>query len=161
MGANVKITAQNRFGIAFFPGESETTIKINRGQGAERKIVQNAIFHGKRHDNKYLKVKLLLLSYFVVMAQAPIFVRCNCCTDLLEVMWALRPFVAGESCLGARLLCVPFIPSPFGLTETKVEGMLVHRQAGEVAKHYKSCCFQHLACQERTWETKGQFSVFS
>ena len=26
--------------------------------GAERKIVQNALFHGKRHDNKILKVKI-------------------------------------------------------------------------------------------------------
>ena len=28
-------------------------------------------FHGKRHDNKFLKVKILLLRSFVVMAQAP------------------------------------------------------------------------------------------
>ena len=28
------------------------------GSGAGRKIVQNAIFHGKRHDNKILKVKI-------------------------------------------------------------------------------------------------------
>ena len=41
------------------------------GRGAERKIVQNAIFHGKRHDNKILKVKILLSRNFVVMAQAP------------------------------------------------------------------------------------------
>ena len=47
--------------------ESETTIKIEFalfrgggvGRGAERKIAQNAIFHGKRHDNKILNVKLL------------------------------------------------------------------------------------------------------
>ena len=42
------------------------------GRGAERKIVQNAIFHGKRHDNKISKVKILLSRNFVVMAQAPI-----------------------------------------------------------------------------------------
>ena len=41
------------------------------GGGAGRKIVQNAIFHGKRHDNKILKVKMLLSRNFVVMAQAP------------------------------------------------------------------------------------------
>ena len=58
--------------------ESETTIKIKFalfrvgvGRGAGRKIVQNAIFHGKRHDNKILKVKILLSRNFVVMAQAP------------------------------------------------------------------------------------------
>ena len=42
------------------------------GREAGRKIVQNAIFHGKRHDNKILKVKILLSRNFVVMAQAPI-----------------------------------------------------------------------------------------
>ena len=39
--------------------------------GAERKIVQNAVFLGKRHDNKILKVQILLSRNFVVMAQAP------------------------------------------------------------------------------------------
>ena len=28
------------------------------GRGAGREIVQNAIFHGKRHDNNILKVKI-------------------------------------------------------------------------------------------------------
>ena len=58
--------------------ESETTIKIKFalftggvGRGAGRKIVQNAFFRGKRHDNKILKVKILLSRNFVVMAQAP------------------------------------------------------------------------------------------
>ena len=41
------------------------------GRGAERKIVQNAIFHGKRHDKKILKVNILLSRNFVVMAQVP------------------------------------------------------------------------------------------
>ena len=41
------------------------------GRGAGRKIVQNAIFRGKRHDNKILKVKFVLSRNFVVMAQAP------------------------------------------------------------------------------------------
>ena len=41
------------------------------GRGAERKIVPNAIFRGKRHDNKILKVNILLPRNFVVMAQAP------------------------------------------------------------------------------------------
>ena len=39
--------------------------------GAERKIVQNAGFRGKRHDNKILKVQILLSRNFVVIAQAP------------------------------------------------------------------------------------------
>ena len=38
------------------------------GRGAERKIVQNAFFHWKRHDNKILKVKILLSRNFVVKA---------------------------------------------------------------------------------------------
>ena len=41
------------------------------GRGTERKIVQNAIFHGNRHDNKILKVNILLSRNFVFMAQAP------------------------------------------------------------------------------------------
>ena len=41
------------------------------GREAGRKIVQNAIFHGKRHDNKILKVNILLSRNFAVMAQAP------------------------------------------------------------------------------------------
>ena len=46
--------------------------------GAERKIVQNAVFffRGKRHDNKILKVQILLSRKFVVIAQAPIFAGC-------------------------------------------------------------------------------------
>ena len=42
------------------------------GRGAERKIVQNAIYHGKRHDNTILNVNILLSRNFVVMAQVPI-----------------------------------------------------------------------------------------
>ena len=43
-----------------------------RALGAERKIVQNAVFfRGKRHDNKILKVHILLSRHFVVIAQAP------------------------------------------------------------------------------------------
>ena len=41
------------------------------GMGAQRKIVQNAIFRGKCHDNKLLKVNIPLSRNFVVMAQAP------------------------------------------------------------------------------------------
>ena len=41
------------------------------GKGAGKKIVQNAIFHGKRHDNKILKLQILLSRNFVVIAQAP------------------------------------------------------------------------------------------
>ena len=44
--------------------------------GAERKIVQkNAVFRGKRHDNKILNVQILLSRNFVVIAQAPILRR--------------------------------------------------------------------------------------
>ena len=42
---------------------------------AERKICQNAVFRGKRHDNKILKVQILLSRNFVVIALAPIFHR--------------------------------------------------------------------------------------
>ena len=57
--------------------ESETTIKIKfaffrgGGQGAERKIFPKRCFSSERHDNKILKVKILLSRNFVVMAQAP------------------------------------------------------------------------------------------
>ena len=58
--------------------DGDTTIKITfslfEGGGAlgtERKIIQNAVFRGKRHDNKILKVQILLSSNFVVIAQAP------------------------------------------------------------------------------------------
>ena len=60
--------------------ESETTIKIKfaifRGgwAGGQRgKFSKTLFFHGKRHDNKILKVNILLSRNFVVMAQAPIF----------------------------------------------------------------------------------------
>ena len=36
------------------------------------KSSKNAAFRGKRHDNKILKVQILLSRNFVVMAQAPI-----------------------------------------------------------------------------------------
>ena len=45
---------------------------FDRGElGAERKIVQDAVFRGKRHDNIILKVQILLSRHFVVIAQAP------------------------------------------------------------------------------------------
>ena len=71
---------ENLFGNCF-PGiseESETTIKIKfalfRGgwAGGQRgKLSKTLFFHGKRHDNKILKVNILLSRNFVVMAQAP------------------------------------------------------------------------------------------
>ena len=61
------------------------------GRGAGRKIVQNVIFRGKRHDNKILKVKILLSRNFVVMAQAP----------TLE-----------EYFQGGGLVCIKFGPPP-------------------------------------------------
>ena len=58
--------------------ESETTIKIKfalfrgGGQGGrEENCPKRYFFRGKRHDNKILKVKMLLSRIFVVMAQAP------------------------------------------------------------------------------------------
>ena len=64
-----------------FCQKKQTTIKIKFvlfrgcvGRGAERKIVQNATFHGKRHNNELLKVDIVLSRNFVVMAQAPILV---------------------------------------------------------------------------------------
>ena len=63
--------------------DGETTIKIKSSLfeggegggvwGAERKIVQNAVFffRGKRHDNKILNVRILLSRNFVVITQAP------------------------------------------------------------------------------------------
>ena len=39
--------------------------------GAERKSSKNAVFLGKRHDNKILKVQILLSRNYVVIAQAP------------------------------------------------------------------------------------------
>ena len=39
------------------------------GQGG--KLSKMLFFRGKRHDNKILKVKILLSRNFVVMAQAP------------------------------------------------------------------------------------------
>ena len=38
---------------------------------------KNAVFLGKRHDNKILKVQILLSRNFVVMAQAPILLFAN------------------------------------------------------------------------------------
>ena len=69
-------------GRHLFVRENETTIKIKicvfQGgvdRGAERKLVQNAIFRGKRHEYKILKVKILLSRNFVVMALAPSLLR--------------------------------------------------------------------------------------
>ena len=52
--------------------DGETTIKIKLSflkegaLGAERKIVQNAALGGKRHDNRILKLNILLSRDFVV-----------------------------------------------------------------------------------------------
>ena len=40
--------------------------------GQRGKSSQNAVFRGKRHDNKILKVQILLSKNVVVIAQAPI-----------------------------------------------------------------------------------------
>ena len=55
--------------------DGETTIKIKvcvfEG-GAKRKAKKNAVFLGKRRDNKILKVQIVLSRNFVLVAQAPI-----------------------------------------------------------------------------------------
>ena len=43
--------------------------------GQRGKSCKNACFRGKRHDNKILKVQILLSRHFVVIAQAPILSR--------------------------------------------------------------------------------------
>ena len=66
--------------VVFFR-EGETTIKIKiaffRGGGGQGGREENGpkryFFRGKRHDNKILKVNILLSRNFVVMAQAPSF----------------------------------------------------------------------------------------
>ena len=45
---------------------------VGRG-GREENCPKNAVFLGKRHDNKVLKVQILLSRNFVVMARAPSF----------------------------------------------------------------------------------------
>ena len=57
-------------------GETTTKNKICGFQGggafgAEKKIVQNAVFRGKCHDNKILKLQIVSSRNFVVIAQAP------------------------------------------------------------------------------------------
>ena len=39
--------------------------------GQRGKSSKNAVFRGQRHDNKILKVQILLSRNFVVIAQAP------------------------------------------------------------------------------------------
>ena len=39
--------------------------------GAEKRIVQDAVFRGKRHDTKILNVQISSSRNFVVIAQAP------------------------------------------------------------------------------------------
>ena len=73
------MNAMSALGFRFWLRDGETTIKIEfvllRGGGAfgaEREIVQKrCFFRGKRHDNKILKVQILLSRNFVVIAQAP------------------------------------------------------------------------------------------
>ena len=89
--------------------ESETTIKIKfalfrpgLGRGAGRKIVQNAIFHGKRHDNKILKVKILLSRNFVVMAQAPNGVLCISSSCVRDAEMTIKIIFERSSQKGGR-----------------------------------------------------------
>ena len=48
------------------------------GQGGRAENCPKRFFHRKRHDNKILKVKILLSRNFVVMAQAPKWGCCHC-----------------------------------------------------------------------------------
>ena len=68
---------------------------------AGRKIVQNAIFHGIRHDNKILKVKILFSRNFVVMAQAPRNAGTACVSECVLITLACRGLRVGPSKLGA------------------------------------------------------------
>ena len=75
------------------------------GRGAERKIVQNAIFQGKRHDNKILKVKFLLSRHFVVMAQAPKVIRNQVCiinTLFLQIGSSMSSLFSGTDRISLR-----------------------------------------------------------
>ena len=75
-----KLVQTRCFVLVFHVRDGETTIKIKfslfegGALGAEGKIVQNAVFRGKRHDNKILNLKILLSRNFVVIAQAPIMI---------------------------------------------------------------------------------------
>ena len=93
--------------------DGETTIKIKfslfegGGHGVERKIAQNTVFRGKRHDNEILKVQILLSRNFVVIAQAPITIATerpayhsfqNHCTHesiILKLFWGLQLQLSG------------------------------------------------------------------
>ena len=76
--------------------------------GAERKIVQNAVFRGKRHDNKLLKVQMLLSRNFVVMAQAPSMKKKN--PPRTKEPFSLEMFILG---LEFSFSLENFNPGPF------------------------------------------------
>ena len=92
-----------------FLRDGETTIKIKFAVfgggafGAERKIVKNAVFRGKRHDNKNLKVQILLSRNVVVVAQAPSFVQLKGGRFLLQ--GPRSPLLAPR--IPLRALCSP------------------------------------------------------
>ena len=84
------------------------------GRGAERKIVQNAIFRAKRHDIKILKVSVLLSRNFVVMARLlfslfltiwlTISIVCTCAAQLWSAYGCGEDVIAaaiGQSCSSA------------------------------------------------------------
>ena len=59
--------------------------------GTERKIAPKTLFfHGKRHDNKILKVQILLSKNFVVIAQAP--------REVLEIPSSSKHFTCNYFC---------------------------------------------------------------
>ena len=63
--------------------------------GAERKIVQKAVFRGKRHDNKIFKVQIVLSTHFVVIAQAPKQARKSFAILTLQVSRDMESIAAG------------------------------------------------------------------
>ena len=67
--------------------------------GAERKIVQNDVFRGKRHDKKILKVKILVSRNSVVVAQAPTTFAQRSAQDRIEkeVVASSRPTPSSKS----------------------------------------------------------------
>ena len=83
--------------------DGEPTIKIKfailRGGGAlgaKRKIVQNAVFHGKSHDSQILKLQILSSRIFVVIAQAP---RYHMPCDTFSLIWSDSYDLLNATCL--------------------------------------------------------------
>ena len=119
--------------------DGETTIKIKcslfRGGGealgAERRTVQNAAFHGKRHDNKILKVRILLSRNFVVIAQAP---RNGLFPDLLFLAFLEKARKTTQKSKDFSLLRTPKIPGKEGENAQKSKEIPRDEKSKEIQK---------------------------